>query len=81
MRSPTMQLVTAVSPVNASMMPGTPCERRKMTPATAPKAQQPLALRIPGTLQGDPLVSAWSLCLARDTTVGHCRVANLPGGP
>jgi hypothetical protein len=49
-----MKLVTAVSPVNASMMPGTPSERPKMTPATAPKAQQPLALRIPGTLQGDP---------------------------
>jgi hypothetical protein len=36
---------------------------------------------IPGTLQGDPLVTAWSGCLARDKTVGHCRVANLPGGP
>jgi hypothetical protein len=68
-----MKLVTAVSPVNASMMPSTPSERRKMTPATAPKAHQPLALRVSGTLLGDALVTAWSVCLASEQ-IGHCRL-------
>jgi hypothetical protein len=36
-----MKLVTVVSPVNASMTPGTPSDRPKITPQTAPKRINP----------------------------------------